>query len=84
MSFASKITASRHAVFMVLTQFSGDQSAWYFVRVQPGKTSAFRKAVASGPTNLKEYGEILKSGWGKKPPQKVINEMKEVYGYIPE
>ncbi len=39
----------------------------------------FHKTVASGHVNPADYGEVLKSGWGKDPPQEVIDELKKQY-----
>lgn len=85
LTFAANLLRSQYKnLFLVLTPFPDGRNAWYFIRVQTTKTRVFRKAVTGGPTNLRDYGEILRSGWGKVPPQEVITEMKAKYGYLSE
>lgn len=86
MSFVTKVQKSigSNTLFLAIFPFPGRRKAWYFIRVHPAKVRCFRKNVMSGPVDLREYGEVLRRGWGENPPEKVTAEMKEVYGYNPE
>lgn len=56
-------------------------AAWYFVRVEAAKIRAFLKAIAQGSIALELYGSIVESGYGKEPPQAVIDHMRANHGY---
>ena len=45
--------------------------AWHYVLVEEDKVNMFKDKVESGTVNVTEYGVILKSGWGKDPPEEV-------------
>ena len=45
--------------------------AWHYVLVDEGKENAFKEQVASGTINVAVYGKVMKSGWGKDPPDDV-------------
>ena len=45
--------------------------AWHYVLVEEGKLNMFKDKVSSGNINVTEYGVVLKSGWGKDPPEEV-------------
>lgn len=83
MSFVAKLLQASQGnnLFLVFTSFPDGRDAWYYIRVLPAKVTAFHKAVANGPANLEEYGEILQRGWGKHPPAYVMQEMQEKYGF---
>jgi len=55
--------------------------AWYFVFVSSPKLKAFRKACESGAVSLEQFANVLTSGFGEMPPQRVIERMKKVYDY---
>ena len=40
---------------------------------------AFNERIATGSIDVALYGEIVKSGWGKHPPDSVLKEIEEKY-----
>ena len=54
---------------------------WHSVKVEDNEDTrkAFYDAVATGDIDVAHYGEIVKSGWGKDPPDDVKEEIKEKY-----
>ncbi len=50
---------------------------WHYVVLKDDEETIreFHKKVASGTFNVADYGEIVKSGWGKDPPQEVTDEL---------
>ena len=82
-SFASLVSTSRNSnIFLV----SGgkdkfERDAWYYVKVEPFKTSLFQRDISKGKINLTEYGEILESGFGKTPPDNIKQKMKDEYNF---
>jgi len=52
---------------------------WYYIELEKNKEQQFKKAVEKGSEfKITDYGRILTSGWGKNPPQKTINFLKEL------
>ena len=71
-------TAER--IFLVTGEDRG-RACWHYVKGEDNKDTrkAFLDAVATGHANVADYGEIVKSGWGKDPPDNVKEEIKEKY-----
>ena len=71
-------TAER--IFTVTGKDRG-RAAWHYVKVEDNEDTrkAFHDALATGHINLADYGEIVKSGWGKDPPDDVEKEIEEKY-----
>ena len=58
--------------------------AWHYVKLKDseGIHKEFRTAFATGYTDIALYGDILKSGWGKNPPDSVKKEIDELYPMV--
>ncbi len=59
-----------------------NRAAWYYVLVvDDDKTIVqFKERLNDDTINLEDYGQILKSGYGKEPPDGVTQRIKETYG----
>lgn len=44
------------------------------------KQPLFKQAIKSGSLDVADYGEVLYSGWGEKPPQSVVEMIEKKYG----
>ncbi len=57
------------------------RSAWYYVLVVDDEETirAFKAALKDDIIHLNRYGQILKSGWGKIPPNEVTDEIEKQY-----
>lgn len=70
--------------FIILVQ-STDQGkdAWWYVNCTNKLAAERLKGVCKlgvlETIPLEEYGEIVKSGWGKNPPQEAIDEIYKKY-----
>jgi len=54
------------------------QKFWHYVKVEDHlKRLRIKKEVASGPFDVKDYGEILCSGWGEEPPAHIRKQYDE-------
>ena len=53
--------------------------AWHYVLVDEGKENAFKEQVASGNVDVAVYGKVIKSGWGKDPPDDVKKAIDRFY-----
>ena len=52
----------------------GGRPRWHYVLLPDNKEEtkeAFDAQVRTGPTDVADYGKILKSGWGEEPPMEV-------------
>ena len=59
----------------------GDKPAWHYVLVDEDKVQEFKDKVATGTIDVSDYGEVLYSGWGKDPPQDIIDKVDHRFGY---
>lgn len=82
-SFTKKISTERGENIFLVTggKDQTGRDAWYFIRVESTKINAFRRTIKAGNISLTDYGNILKSGYGKEPSETVITFMREEYGY---
>ena len=83
MSFAAKYIKSskNNRLNLVLTKTKDGLDAWWYILVDAPKLTAFFKAMEKGSVDLADFGKILKSGYGKTPPNSVKQEMLETYGF---
>ena len=49
--------------------------AWHYVVVDEEKLDDFKAKIASGTIDVADYGRVLKSGWGKDPPEDIDRKM---------
>lgn len=81
-SWAAKVGAGRERVYGLEYTFPDGRDAYYFILINPPKERAFLKALEGDREfDLKDFGEIIRSGYGK-PPAEVKKEMKEKYNVI--
>jgi len=55
------------------------QKAWHLVLVERKMLDSFHEKVATGNIDVANFGYVIKSGWGKDPPDDVIKHV-ELYG----
>ena len=53
--------------------------AWHYVLVDEGRENAFKEKVASGTVDVAVYGKVIKSGWGRDPPDDVKNAIDSFF-----
>ena len=53
--------------------------AWHYVLVDEEKENAFKEQVASGNVDVALYGKVIKSGFGKDPPDDVKKTIEKFY-----
>ena len=57
-------------VYLVRGKDKG-KPAWHYALIEEDKLNMFKDKVESGTVDVAEYGVVLKSGWGKDPPEEV-------------
>ena len=69
---------SAHKIFLTRGR-SGDRQTWHYVKVETIKQSIFLHALGQQSIDLKDYGEVLFSGWGEHPPEDVKRYVAKKY-----
>ena len=57
--------------------------AWHYVLVEKASLGLFFKKIKGGSMDVKDFGSILKSGWGKEPPESVRMEFRKTENTFP-
>ena len=70
-----------HLVYVVRGKDEG-YAAWHYVLVDEEKLIDFKAQIATGSIDLTKYGKILKSGWGKDPPEDIDQKMNLQFGKL--
>jgi hypothetical protein len=81
MSFVEMIkTARKEQLYIVYGRDNG-KAAWYCIQVDQLKLAVFKAHLKTKPDviHLDSYGKVLYCGWGKNPPQDIINEIRDQY-----
>ena len=50
--------------------------AWHIVLIEKALLDDFKLKIKSGHVDVAEYGYVIKSGWGKDPPDDVLKAIK--------
>ena len=56
-------------------------AAWHYVLVKKHLLGLFLKRVKGGGVNVADFGDILRSGWGKDPPEGTTDEVLKEYDF---
>ena len=80
-SFVDKVKKERTLVYYIRSKPAGEPSSWFFLQLDKNKVTLFDRAM-NGTKNfdLKDYGTILRSGYGSGAPDALKQEMHELYG----
>jgi len=58
------------------------RAAWYYVLVDRMKVPLFLNEYKTpgGMIDLRDFGEVIESGWGENPPENVVQRIKIQFG----
>jgi hypothetical protein len=70
---------SSHKIFLTQGRQNGT-CTWHYVKIDALKQPLLKKAVKSGSVDVADYGEVICSGWGKNPPESVVEMIQKKYG----
>jgi hypothetical protein len=80
-SFKDIVNKSRGGdVCLILATDKTMRKAWYFVLPEPTKRERLLALGAKDSCNLEDFGQIVLSGYGERPPQWAYERIKEEYG----
>jgi hypothetical protein len=71
-------SAKADKVFLVRDSQNG-QDVWFYILVESIKLPIFRKKIGHEALDLKDYGTILHSGYGKNPPEDIKKKLHEEF-----
>ena len=58
--------------------------AWHYVQVEKTLLPLYLRRTKSGSLDVADFGLVLKSGWGKDPPEKVRKNINEMGATFPD
>ena len=74
--FLDKITKGRGEYVYLVRGTDRGKPAWHYVQVDKLKLPLFLKKIDSGTIDVKDFGVIIFSGWGKDPPEDIVEKIK--------
>ncbi|AHX11273.1 hypothetical protein NHE_0315 [Neorickettsia helminthoeca str. Oregon] len=77
--FAEGVRKKRSDCVYLVRGKDRDRAAWHYVLVDKVKKEMFLAAAKSGSLDVKDYGEVLYSGWGEDPPEHIKKKIDEEY-----
>ena len=51
--------------------------AWHIVLIERELLDAFREKLSTGNVDVADYGYVIKSGWGKDPPDDILDKIEK-------
>lgn len=79
--FLRKLKAQAH-IYFIRTQDESGRDAHYFIRVEPAREAAFRRAMkGSAMVDYASFGEIVARDFGHVPSPSTIALLKRDYDY---
>ncbi len=78
-SFTDQVTRRGDLVYLVHGK-DRNRDAWHYVLVDKPKLPMFLKQIETGSIDVALFGEVLRSGWGKNPPDDVVKAIEEEFG----
>ena len=67
---------STDRIYLVRGKVRG-KAAWHYVLVKKHLLGLFLKGTNGGSLDVADFGAVLRSGWGKDPPEGIIDQMLE-------
>lgn len=81
MSFALKLINQEGGEIRFIKSKENGKPCWCYLRIEPAKWQAYKQALRQKFMNIRDYGEVLKTGWGEHPPAGVITYIHEEFGF---
>ena len=79
MRFLTDLLSREGGTVRYIKAVENGRPAWYFIKLSPMEYAQYKKALRTGSLDLKEFGEIILSGWGEEAPEDVKKDMQKRY-----
>jgi len=79
MTNLQKTSSSKGDLLYLIRGKDKERDAWHYVLIDRLKLPIFKKDTEKGDIDILRYGKIIRSGWGKNPPDDVMSEIKSAY-----
>ena len=70
-------------IYLVRGKDRGKQ-AWHYVLVKKALLPLFLRRTKGGSLDVADFGRVLKSGWGKDPPEDIRKSIREMESTFPD
>ena len=80
MKNVSKISAIHKGNVYLIISPMGDNFSWYYLLLDGIKKPIFEEKIGKEAFDLKDFGEILYSGWGQEPPVDIKQKIQKRFG----
>ncbi|XP_022805983.1 ankyrin repeat and protein kinase domain-containing protein 1-like [Stylophora pistillata] len=68
---------AKHRIYLIRGKDRG-KPVWHYVLVQKARLPVFLRRTEDGSLDVADFGKVLKSGWGKDPPESLRKEIREI------
>lgn len=68
-------------VYLVVGTDTTGRKAWYYLHVHATKKRQFDLQSSHGSINLNDFGSILLSAYGDRPPEDVVKRARDEFGF---
>ncbi len=79
LSNADKIRRGRKECLFLVRGKDKGRDAWHYVLVEKKLKEQFLSDIKKGSLDVADYGEVLKSGWGKDPSKEIKDEIDAMF-----
>lgn len=79
-SFVSRFMDRKGGSIRFIKSTENGRAFWCYLHVDPHKWQDYECALRQSVMNIRDYGVMLKSGWGEYPPPGIIAHMRETFG----
>lgn len=78
-SALNKILSNSGNLIHIVTAKDLGEDAWYCVLLNKSQVKDYYESMNDNSVPVNAFGKILQSGWGKYPPQEVLDELAKEY-----
>ena len=78
--WAAKLFAQKQRIYYVRHKSNQGEASYFFLLLKPQKETEFLHAIKHKSVfNLKDYGDLIDSGFGEEAPEQVMEWIKNWY-----
>lgn len=82
MTYAARISQqTQHPIHFIHGNDQNGRRCYFFILAPQHKYSMLENHFGHDTVNVRDYGQIVASGFGRIPSAKTLQNLKETYGY---